>query len=444
MQFSELGLSAELLRAIGEQGYTTPTPVQQQAIPHILAGRDLEALAQTGTGKTAAFVLPILQRLTAVHSGPTSSPLQKVTHTAPRVLVLVPTRELAAQVLESVRVYGAHTGLRSLAVFGGVGINPQIQTLRRGIDILVATPGRLLDHLGQRTVDLSKVQTLVLDEADRMFDMGFIRDIRRIIERLPKVRQNLMFSATFAAEVRELAHTVLKDPAMVEVARRNAPAELVAHTVIKVDQDQKRDLLLHLFAAHGWHQVLVFCRTKHGSDALARKLEQSGVRTAALHGNKSQNARTRALADFKAGKLAALVATDIAARGLDIDSLPRVVNFELPNVPEDYIHRIGRTGRAGASGEALSLVSSDERIQLRDIERLLKREIPASVMPGFEPQHNHSVPRPAAGRPPAQKPAPARSRNGGGARSAAPRPARAGGGGGGGKPASHHSGQRHR
>jgi ATP-dependent RNA helicase RhlE len=387
-------------------------------------------------------VLPILQRLT----NPLVTPLQKVTHTAPRVLVLVPTRELAAQVLESVRVYGAHTGLRSLAVFGGVGINPQIQTLRRGIDILVATPGRLLDHLGQRTVDLSKVQTLVLDEADRMFDMGFIRDIRRIIEKLPKVRQNLMFSATFAAEVRELAHAVLKDPALVEVARRNAPAELVSHSVIKVDQDKKRDLLLHLFAAHGWHQVLVFCRTKHGSDALAKKLEQSGVRTAALHGNKSQNARTRALADFKAGKLAALVATDIAARGLDIDSLPRVVNFELPNVPEDYIHRIGRTGRAGASGEALSLVSSDERIQLRDIERLLKREIPTSVMPGFEPQHNHSVPRPAAGRPPAQKPAQARTRSGSGNgnRSGAPRPARSGGGGGAAKPASHHSGQRHR
>ncbi|BAO27931.1 DEAD/DEAH box helicase [Sulfuritalea hydrogenivorans] len=441
MQFSELGLSAELLRAVGEQGYTTPTPVQQQAIPHILAGRDLEALAQTGTGKTAAFVLPILQRLTAA----AASPLQKVTHTAPRVLVLVPTRELAAQVLESVRTYGAHTGLRSLAVFGGVGINPQIQTMRRGIDILVATPGRLLDHLGQRTVDLSKVQMLVLDEADRMFDMGFIRDIRRIIERLPKERQNLMFSATFAAEVRELAHTVLRNPAMVEVARRNAPAELVTHTVIKVDQDRKRDLLLHLFAAHGWHQVLVFCRTKHGSDALARKLEQAGVRTAALHGNKSQNARTRALADFKSGKLAALVATDIAARGLDIDSLPRVVNFELPNVPEDYIHRIGRTGRAGASGEALSLVSSDERIQLRDIERLLKREIETSILPGFEPQHNHSVPRPAAGRTPAAKPAQGRSRTGAGNRSGAPRPARSGGGGGGGaKPASHHSGQRHR
>ena len=444
MQFTDLGLSAELLRAIGEQGYTTPTPVQLQAIPHILAGRDLEALAQTGTGKTAAFVLPLLQRLTHPLSGQTGSPLQKVTHTAPRVLVLVPTRELAAQVTESVRIYGAHTGLRSLAVFGGVGINPQIQTLRRGIDILVATPGRLLDHLGQRTVDLSKVQTLVLDEADRMFDMGFIRDIRRIIERLPKVRQNLMFSATFAAEVRELAHTVLKNPALVEVARRNAPAELVSHAVIKVDKEQKRDLLLHLFEAHGWHQVLVFCRTKHGADALARKLEQSGVRTAALHGNKSQNARTRALADFKSGKLAALVATDIAARGLDIDSLPRVVNFELPNVPEDYIHRIGRTGRAGASGEALSLVSSEERVELRDIERLLKREIATSVVPGFEPQHNNSVPRAAAGRPPAHKPAQARTRSGTGDRSGAPRsprPARSGAGGA--KPANHHSGQRH-
>jgi ATP-dependent RNA helicase RhlE len=287
---------------------------------------------------------------------------------------------------------------------------------------------------------LSKVQTLVLDEADRMFDMGFIRDIRRIIERLPKQRQNLMFSATFAAEVRELAHAVLRDPALVEVARRNTPAELVAHSAIKVDKERKRDLLLHLFAAHGWHQVLVFCRTKHGADALARKLEQAGVRSAALHGNKSQNARTRALADFKAGKLAALVATDIAARGLDIDALPRVVNFELPNVPEDYVHRIGRTGRAGASGEALSLVSSDERVQLRDIEKLLKREIASSVLPGFEPQHTHEVPRPSAGRPSAHKPAAPRKRGGGG-RPGGPRPARAGGGGA--KPAGHHSGQRH-
>lgn len=448
MQFTELGLSPELLRAIGEQGYTTPTPIQAQAIPHVLAGRDLEALAQTGTGKTAAFVLPLIQRLTTATNPAAQSdtPLQRITHTAPRVLVLVPTRELAAQVLESVRTYGKHTGIRSLAVYGGVGINPQIQTLRRGIDILVATPGRLLDHLEQRTVDLSKVQTLVLDEADRMFDMGFINDIRKIIQRLPKVRQNLLFSATFAPEVRELAHGILKNPALVEVARRNAPAELVSQSVIRVDQAQKKDVLLHLFEAHGWHQVLVFCRTKHGADALSKKLDQSGIRSAALHGNKSQNARTRALADFKSGKLAALVATDIAARGIDIDSLPRVVNFELPHVPEDYIHRIGRTGRAGASGEALSLVSIDERIQLRDIERLLKRELESSILPGFEPQQKHATPRAPVGRTPERRPAapgarPERSgRNG--ERSSAPRPARSGSGGG--KPAGHHSGQRHR
>ncbi|PKO84523.1 MAG: ATP-dependent RNA helicase RhlE [Betaproteobacteria bacterium HGW-Betaproteobacteria-11] len=441
MQFTQLGLSPELLRAIGEQGYTTPTPIQAQAIPHVLAGRDLEALAQTGTGKTAAFVLPILQRLTqpATASDP-ATPLARLTHTAPRVLVLVPTRELAAQVQESVRTYGKHTGIRSLAVFGGVGINPQIQTLRRGIDILVATPGRLLDHLEQRTVDLSKIQTLVLDEADRMFDMGFINDIRKIIAKLPKQRQNLLFSATFAPEVRELAHGILKNPALVEVARRNAPAELVAQSVIRVDQAQKKEVLLHLLEAHGWHQVLVFCRTKHGADALAKRLDQSGVRSAALHGNKSQNARTRALADFKSGKLAVLVATDIAARGIDIDSLPHVVNFELPHVPEDYIHRIGRTGRAGASGQAISLVSIDERIQLRDIERLLKRELESSILPGFEPQQKHASPRPPAGRPPvrhAPRPsAPAGGRNGAG------RSSRAGAGGG--KPVAHHSGQRHR
>ncbi len=446
MLFTELGLSAAILRAIGEQGYDTPTPIQQQAIPHVLAGRDLEALAQTGTGKTAAFVLPLLHRLTD-----TTSPLQRITHTAPRVLVLVPTRELAAQVLESVRAYGKHTGLRSLAVFGGVGINPQLQALRRGIDILVATPGRLLDHMQQRTVDLSKIQTLVLDEADRMFDMGFIRDIRKIVERCPKERQNLLFSATFAPEVRELAHTILKNPALVEVARRGTPAELVAQSVIRVDQSQKKEALLHLFQAHGWHQVLVFCRTKHGADALSKRLDQSGIRSAALHGNKSQNARTRALADFKSGKLAALVATDIAARGIDIDSLPRVVNFELPNVPEDYVHRIGRTGRAGSSGEALSLVSSDERIQLRDIERLIKRDISSSVLPGFEPTNaRESVPRAAPH--PSRKPAAARAssgRSGEGQRNGQ----RSGGGGrgdgartgtGGAKPASHHSGQRHR
>ena len=433
MMFNELGLSVELLRAIGEQGYTTPTPIQAQAIPFVLAGRDLEATAQTGTGKTAAFVLPILHKLTA------AAPL-RATQTAPRVLVLVPTRELAAQVQESVRTYGKHSNIRSLAVFGGVGISPQIQAMRRGLDIIVATPGRLLDHLSQRTVDLSRIQTLVLDEADRMFDMGFIKDIRKIVERLPKERQNLMFSATFAPEVRELAHTVLRNPATVEVARRNATAELVTQSVIRVDKERKRELLLHLFEQHGWHQTLVFCRTKHGADALAKSLEKAGIRTAALHGNKTQGARTRALSEFKTGRLAALVATDIAARGLDIDALPRVVNFELPNVPEDYVHRIGRTGRAGADGEALSLVSSDERIQLRDIERLIKVDIPASEVVGFEPLHRHAAPRPAPH--PSKKPAPARSgdnrrSSAPGARSGAPRAAA------GGKPPGHHSGQRH-
>ncbi|MGK2915286.1 MAG: DEAD/DEAH box helicase, partial [Porticoccaceae bacterium] len=394
--------SPELLLAIGDQGYTTPTPIQAQAIPHVLAGRDLEALAQTGTGKTAAFVLPILQRLTTAADGSA----QRITHTAPRVLILVPTRELAAQVQESVRTYGKHVAIRSLAVFGGVSSNPQINALRRGIDVLVATPGRLLDHLSQRNVDLSQVQTLVLDEADRMFDMGFINDIRKIIQRVPKERQTLLFSATFAAEVRELAHGVLRNPALVEVARRGTPAELVAQSVIRVDQAAKRDVLLHLFAEHSWHQTLIFTRTKHGADALTRRLEQAGIRSAAIHGNKSQNARTRALADFKSGRLAALVATDIAARGIDIDALPRVVNFDMPNVPEDYVHRIGRTGRAGTAGEALSLVSADERLQLRDIERLIKRELEKKVIPGFEPQQNegplrptsHQVRKPASNR----------------------------------------------
>jgi len=419
MQFSEFGLMPELLRAIGEQGYTTPTPIQAQAIPHVLAGCDLEALAQTGTGKTAAFVLPILQRLSAL----AADPLQRAAPTTPRVLVLVPTRELAAQVLESARVYGKYVPIRSLAVFGGVSPNPQIQALRRGIDILIATPGRLLDHLMQRNVDLSKVQTLVLDEADRMFDMGFINDIRKIIQRLPKARQTLLFSATFAPEVRELAHGVLKNPVLVEVARQGTPAELITQTVIRVDQDKKRDVLLHLFAEYGWHQTLIFTRTKHGADALTKKLEQAGIRSAALHGNKSQNARTRALADFKAGLLSALVATDIAARGIDIDALPRVVNFDLPNVPEDYVHRIGRTGRAGSSGEALSLVSADEYGQLRNIERLIKREFEKKVLPGFAPQQHgramHAAAQPVRHQP-ARQAAP-RTRPGG--RSASgPRP----------------------
>jgi ATP-dependent RNA helicase RhlE len=442
MSFTQLGLSAGLLRAVSEQGYDTPTPIQREAIPYVLAGRDLEALAQTGTGKTAAFVLPLLHRLT----DPTASSLNRISHVAPRVLVLVPTRELCAQVLESVRTYGAHLPIRSLAVFGGVGINPQISALRRGIDVVVATPGRLLDLLSQRAIDLTRIQTLVLDEADRMFDMGFIRDIRKIVERCPKERQTLLFSATFAAEVRDLAHSVLRNPAMVEVARRGTPAELVSQSVIRVDHDRKRELLLHLFAQHGWHQTLIFCRTKHGADALARKLEMAGIRSAALHGNKTQGARTKALADFKSGKVAALVATDIAARGIDIDALPRVINFELPNVPDDYVHRIGRTGRAGLEGEAMSLVSADERIQLRDIERLIKRDLPSSVVPGFEPQHNHSVPRAA--------PHPSKNHAPKTAQRAKPRAAGAGAPAGpkgprGPRPGSpksggaHHSGQRH-
>ncbi len=421
MQFSEFGLAPELLRAIGEQGYTTPTPIQAQAIPHVLAGYDLEALAQTGTGKTAAFVLPILQRLSAT----ATDSLQRAAHATPRVLVLVPTRELAAQVLESARAYGKYVPIRSLAVFGGVSSNPQIQALRRGIDILIATPGRLLDHLMQRNVDLSNVQTLVLDEADRMFDMGFINDIRKIIQYLPKKRQTLLFSATFAPQVRELAHGVLKNPVLVEVARQGTPAELITQIVIRVDQDKKRDVLLHLFTEHRWHQTLIFTRTKHGADALTKKLEQAGIRAAALHGNKSQNARTRALADFKAGLLSALVATDIAARGIDIDALPRVVNFDLPNVPEDYVHRIGRTGRAGSSGEAFSLVSADEYGHLRNIERLIKREFEKKVLTGFVPQQHeratHAAAQPVRHQPPRQsahRSHPSSSRSGSGARSA--------------------------
>ncbi len=425
MQFTELGLKAELLRAVGEQGYDTPTPIQRQAIPAVLGGRDLMATAQTGTGKTAGFTLPILQRLT---SGATDR-LSRVAK-APRVLVLVPTRELAMQVEESVRTYGKYVPVTSTTVFGGVGINPQIAALRRGVDIVVATPGRLLDHVQQRTVNLSAIEILVLDEADRMLDMGFIRDIKRIIALLPKERQNLLFSATFSPDIRELAAGLLHDPQSVDVAPRNTAAETVNQRIIEVDREKKRDLLLHLFETRGWHQVLVFCRTKYGADALARKLDKAGVNAAAIHGDKTQGARTRALADFKAGKLVALVATDIAARGIDIDALPYVVNFELPNVAEDYVHRIGRTGRAGQEGEAISLVCHDERGNLKDIEKLIRRELPKEAVSGFEPSL-HAQPRPAP-QPRGGKPAPA----GGKPRGAAPRP--------GGHPPQHRSGSRHR
>ncbi len=376
MKFTELGLAPEILRAIADQGYETPTPIQAQAIPVVLAGHDLMACAQTGTGKTAGFTLPILNRLASTKP----AGARKI-----RVLILTPTRELAAQVEESVKTYGAHLPFKSLVMFGGVSINPQITALKKGVDILVATPGRLLDHAQQRTVDLSGVEVLVLDEADRMLDMGFIHDIKRVIKLVPKVRQNLLFSATFSDEIRTLASTFLVSPEYVESERRNTAPELVKQFVYKVDRERKRDLLVELIRDKGWYQVLVFTRTKWGANGLADKLLKAGIEADAIHGNKSQNARTRALANFKSGKLHVLVATDIAARGIDINELPHVVNFELPNVAEDYVHRIGRTGRAGTEGSAVSLVCIDEVKLLHDIERLLKKQIEVVAQPGYEP-----------------------------------------------------------
>jgi len=377
------------VRAVADQGYTEPTPIQAQAIPVVLAGRDLLAAAQTGTGKTAGFTLPMLQRLGA--SG--------ASHRAVRALILVPTRELAAQVQESVRTYGVHQPLRSTVIFGGVGINPQIDALRRGADIVVATPGRLLDHVQQKTIDLSKVEILVLDEADRMLDMGFIPDIRRVLALLPKQRQNLLFSATFPEEIRKLAAGFMHDPATVEVARRNTPAELVAQVAHPVDATRKRELLAHLVKSNDWRQVLVFTRTKHGANRLAEQLERDGIEADAIHGNKSQNARTRALKRFKDNELRVLVATDIAARGLDIEFLPHVVNYDLPHVAEDYVHRIGRTGRAGSTGEAVSLVGHEERPLLAAIERLMNRQVEKQIIPGFEPGTAPSRPREPERRP---------------------------------------------
>ena len=376
MLFSELGLSAELLSAVEKQGYREATPIQREAIPPILAGRDILASAQTGTGKTAGFTLPLLQRLMASRPGGK----RRI-----RALILVPTRELAAQVSESVRNYGCHLPTRSLQIFGGVSIRPQIKRLRDGVDIVVATPGRLLDHVEQRTIDLSGVEMLVLDEADRMLDMGFIRDIRKILKLLPTERQNLLFSATFSPEIRSLAADFLSSPVEISVAPRNTTAERVIQLVHPVDKARKRELLSHRIGAENWRQVLVFTRTKHGADRLSKQLSADGLDAAAIHGNKSQNARTRALADFKSGKIRVLVATDIAARGLDIDSLPHVVNYELPHVPEDYVHRIGRTARAGLDGHAVSLVCVDEDRLLRDIERLLNVRIEKEVIPGYEP-----------------------------------------------------------
>ncbi|MCA3040866.1 MAG: DEAD/DEAH box helicase, partial [Rhodocyclaceae bacterium] len=380
MSFLSLGLSEKIVRAVTEHGYTVPTPIQTRAIPAVLNGGDLLAGAQTGTGKTAGFTLPILERLMAA-----PSPAAKGGRSPVRALVLTPTRELAAQVEESVTTYGKYTGLKSMAMFGGVSINPQIGQLRRGVDILVATPGRLLDHHQQRKVDLSHVEILVLDEADRMLDMGFIHDIKRVLALLPKKRQNLLFSATFSEEIKKLADGLLDNPGLIEVARRNSTVEMIVQKVHPVDRDKKRELLTHLIKENDWHQVLVFTRTKHGANRLAEQLNKSGITALAIHGNKSQGARTRALAEFKAGDLAVLVATDIAARGIDIDQLPHVVNFEIPNVPEDYVHRIGRTGRAGATGEAISLVCVDEKKMFNDIERLIKRDVEVVVIPGFEP-----------------------------------------------------------
>jgi ATP-dependent RNA helicase RhlE len=387
--FSDLGLEPELLRAVADKGYDTPTPIQVKAIPAVLSGRDVVAGAQTGTGKTAGFVLPILQQLKSAQGK------------APRALILTPTRELAAQVAESARIYGVHKNLRTRVIFGGVGERPQIDALRAGCDILIATPGRLLDLCEQGVADLSQVQCFVLDEADRMLDMGFIQPIRRVIRMLPQKRQNMLFSATYSEDIRMLVQKMLHNPVEIEVAARNATVERVEQIAFRVPKDHKRHLLVHLFQngatdEGAWTQVLVFARTKHGANRLAQQLEGAGIKSAAIHGNKSQAARVRALADFKAGKVTALVATEVASRGLDIKELPQVVNYELPNVPEDYVHRIGRTARAGASGRAVSLVAPDEGSLLRDIERTMKQSVPFMPTPAFAMVESKAAPRDAS------------------------------------------------
>ena len=398
MSFESLGLRAELLRAVSEHGYTKPTPIQQQAIPPVLEGRDLMGGAQTGTGKTAGFTLPLLQRL--MESQDQNSQHKHVI----RALVLTPTRELAAQVGESVETYAKYLPLKSTVVFGGVKINRQIERIRRGVDILVATPGRLLDHVSQGTVDLSQVDILVLDEADRMLDMGFINDIRKVLKLLPKKKQTLLFSATFSNDIKKLANGLMNNPALIEVARHNTASETVKQVVHPVDRSRKRELLSWLIGSNNWHQVLVFTRTKHGANRLTDQLNKDGITAAAIHGNKSQGARTKALANFKENKTRVLVATDIAARGLDINQLPHVVNFELPNIAEDYVHRIGRTGRAGNTGEALSLVCIDEHDYLKGIEKLIKKSIPKVVFEGYEPDPSIKAEPIQNGRQQAKKP----------------------------------------
>ena len=377
MSFSTLGLSDPLLRAVTDKGYTTPSPIQAEAIPAVLKGHDVMAAAQTGTGKTAGFTLPLLHKLS---KGSLAKPNQA------RALVLTPTRELAAQIAENVEAYGKYLNLRSAVVFGGVKINPQMMKLRKGADVLIATPGRLLDLHQQNAIAFDQLEVLILDEADRMLDMGFIHDIRRILKTLPKQRQNLMFSATFSDDIRQLAKTIVNNPVEISVTPRNSAAVSVTQWVHPVDKDQKRRLLAELIKKHNWEQVLVFSRTKHGANRIAEFLDKNSIQAAAIHGNKSQGARTRALADFKAGNVRVLVATDIAARGLDIEQLPQVVNVDLPEVAQDYVHRIGRTGRAGATGQAVSLVSADELHLLQDIERLTQQLLPRSLVEGYEPK----------------------------------------------------------
>lgn len=380
MSFTNLGLSQQLLRAIKEQGYDTPTPIQQKAIPIVIEGKDVLAAAQTGTGKTAGFTLPLLEKLS--QTKPTMHKKQI------RALVLTPTRELASQVAQSISDYGKYTPYRSTVIFGGVGINPQLATLRKGVDIVIATPGRLLDIAGQEGIDLSRLECFILDEADRMLDMGFINDIKKLMKLLPKKRQTLLFSATFSPEIKALASGLLNNPTLVEAARQNKTADQISQVVHFVDKSRKRELLSQLIKTKNWQQVLVFTRTKHGANKLTQQLEEYGISAMAIHGNKSQGARTKALASFKANEIRVLVATDIAARGIDIDQLPHVVNYELPNVPEDYVHRIGRTGRAGRSGEAVSLVCIDEHGLLKAIEKFIKHEIKKVEIEAFKPDPN--------------------------------------------------------